>query len=176
MTKTARITRISLGTVLLFLGAQLALPMFNPPFTLTTLSLFIICTFLSPKDAFVSSLIYLILGGIGVPVFANFKSGLGVLFGIGGGFFIAFPFMAFIASYLLKKFAKTFIPRFSAFFAVTLLSCVFEIIWLVITKLSGASFGTIITSYILPFLVIDIIKCAIAPLIISKLEGIIKKW
>ena len=176
MTKTARITRIAVGCVFLFLGAQLALPACTPPFTMTTLALFMICAFLSPKDAAFSTLIYLVLGAIGVPVFANLTSGFGVLFGIGGGFFIAFPFMSFIASSLLKKFAKTFIPRFSVFFAVTLISYVFEIIWLLVTKLSGVGFGAMLTSYILPFLPIDLIKCAIAPLIISKLEGIIKKW
>lgn len=176
MTKAARITRIGVGTVILFLGAQLSLPASNPPFTLTTLSLFIISALLSPKDALMSSIVYLILGALGVPVFGNFTSGLGVLFGIGGGFFIAFPFMAFFSSLLLRKFAKTFIPRFSVFFAMTLASYVMETLWLIITKMSGLGVGGILTGYVLPFIYIDVIKCAVAPFIISKIEGMIKKW
>ncbi len=176
MTKTVRITRIAVGTVLLFLGAQLSLPAYTPPFTLTTLSLFILSALLSPRDALISSLIYIIIGALGVPVFSNFTSGFGVLFGIGGGFFISFPFMAFFASLFLKKFAKTFIPRFSVFFAVSLASYVVETLWLIFTKMSGLGFGGILTGYILPFLPIDLVKCALAPFVISKIEGMIKKW
>ena len=176
MTKAARITRIAVGTVLLFLGAELSLPATNPPFTLTTLSLFIVSALLSPKDAFASSVIYLVLGALGVPVFANFTSGLGILFGIGGGFFISFPFMAFFSSLLLRKFAKTFIPRFSVFFIMTLASYVVKALWLIITKMSGLGVGGILASYVLPFIYVDVIKCALAPFIISKIEGMIKKW
>lgn len=175
MTKTRRITRIAISTVFLFLAAQIAL-LSEPAFTLTTLALFIISSFLSPLDAVYSTLVYLLLGLIGVPVFSHFTSGFGVLFGISGGFFISFPIMAYISSLFLKKFQKSFIPRFTVFFFASLISYLAEIIWLIITKNVSVGFGAILTGYILPFLPIDIIKCAAAPFVIEKLEGIINKW
>ena len=175
MTKTRRITRIAISSVLLFLGAQIAL-LSEPAFTLTTLSLFIISSFLDPIDSLTATLIYLLLGLVGVPVFSHFTAGFGVLFGISGGFFLAFPIMAYISSHFVRKFQKSFIPRFTVFFFVTIISYVFEIFWLLITKSVNVSFGAILTGYILPFLPFDIIKCAAAPFIIEKLQGIIKKW
>ncbi len=175
MTKTRRITRIAISTVFLFLAAQIAL-LSEPAFTLTTLALFIISSFLSPIDSLSATVVYLLLGLIGVPVFSHFTSGFGILFGISGGFFIAFPVMAYVCSLFLKKFRKSFIPRFTVFFFATLISYLFEIIWLLVTKNVNVGFGAILTGYILPFLPVDIVKCAAAPFIIEKLEGIIKKW
>ncbi len=175
MTKARRITRIALSVVLLTLGALIIIPRSAPPLTFQLLCLFITSSLLSPQDAFLTALIYLLLGAVGVPVFSGFTSGFGILFGVSGGFLISFPFISLFISYFIKKFAKTFIPRFTVFFIATLISYVFAFLWIVITKAVDASAGAILMNYVICFLPFDLLKCALAPFIIKKLEGIIKQ-
>lgn len=174
MTKARRITRIAFSVVLLMLGAQMAIPA-TPPFTLQLLCLFIISSILSPHDASITALIYLFLGAVGVPIFSGFTSGFGILFGVSGGFLISFPFISFFISHFIKKFAKTFIPRFTVFFIATLISYLFAFLWIIITKAVDESAGSILMNYVIPFLPFDLLKCAIAPVIVKKLEGIMNK-
>ena len=44
----------------------------------------------------ISMIIYILLGAVGVPVFANFGGGLHYLVGPAGGFLISFPIMAWL--------------------------------------------------------------------------------
>ena len=55
------------------------------PFTLQTLGIFTAIGVLGGKRGTVSILVYIILGMIGLPVFAGFNGGIGVLFNATGG-------------------------------------------------------------------------------------------
>ncbi len=175
MTKARRITRIALSAIILTLGALIIIPRSAPPLTLQLLCLFIISSVLSPRDSAIAALLYLILGAVGVPVFSGFTSGFGVLFGVSGGFLISFPFISFFISYFVKKFAKAFIPRFTVFFVATLVSYAFGFLWIIITKAVDASAGNVLMNYVVCFLPFDLLKCALAPFVVKKLEGIINK-
>ena len=56
------------------------------PFTLQIMTIFIISGILKTKTAFLSVVIYLLIGAVGLPVFSGFKGGLGALFGASGGY------------------------------------------------------------------------------------------
>lgn len=161
------------------LGAVITIPAFEVTFsihyTLQLLFLFIISSILSPRDSAIVTIVYLILGALGVPVFSKFQSGLGVLFGISGGFLLSFPFVAFFISYFKRKFAKAFIPSFTVFLTGTLISYIFGFVWIVAWNFVDASAGSILLNYVICFLPFDLLKCAVAPYILKKLEGILKK-
>ena len=53
---------------------------------------------LRPRQAFGAVLAYILLGACGLPVFAGFTGGAGVLFGPTGGFLAGLPVMALCAS------------------------------------------------------------------------------
>ena len=82
--------------VSIFAQISIPLPFTTVPLTLQIFGIAITGLILGSKCAFISTLIYLILGGIGVPVFAQFSAGIGVLFGPTGGYLLAYPLMAFI--------------------------------------------------------------------------------
>lgn len=76
---------------------------FSPvPFTLSLLAVFLSGSFLSPVYAFISQLVYLLIGAVGVPVFSGFRGGLSVFLGPTGGFLFAYPFMALIVALFIK--------------------------------------------------------------------------
>ena len=78
--------------------AQISIPMpYGVPMTLQTFAILLAGMVLGPKKGTIATLVYVLLGAIGVPVFTAFTGGLGIIFGRTGGFILAFPFVAIAA-------------------------------------------------------------------------------
>ena len=77
--------------------AQISIPMPGEvPMTMQTFAITLAAVVLGAKLSTVSSVIYLLLGAIGLPVLANFSGGFDKFIGPTGGFLISFPLMAFL--------------------------------------------------------------------------------
>lgn len=84
--------------------AQLVLPMpAGVPMTLQTLAVALCGYCLHWKYALAAVGTYLLLGGIGLPIFSGFGGGFGWLFGAGGGFLLGFLLLAVGCGLPLKK-------------------------------------------------------------------------
>ncbi|NWF90727.1 MAG: biotin transporter BioY, partial [Ignavibacteriaceae bacterium] len=97
---------ISFFAVLTALAAQITIPTKPIPFTLQTLFVILSGAVLGARNGAISQLLYLTLGIIGLPVFAQIPDapiGLARLFGPTGGYLLAFPAAAFITGYLLDR-------------------------------------------------------------------------
>ena len=55
---------------------------------------------MKPKEIIISMVLYIIIGLIGIPVFASFQGGFGVLVGPTGGYLIGYIFAGFVMSLL----------------------------------------------------------------------------
>ena len=66
------------------------------PFTLQTAAMALSGYLLGEKYGTVSTILYVLLGTIGVPVFAGMSAGPGVLFGATGGYIFGFVFMTLL--------------------------------------------------------------------------------
>ena len=110
---TRQIILCGLFAALISILAQISIPLpfTTVPFTLQIFGIAITGLILGSKCGFISTLIYLILGAIGMPVFANFAGGISVLFGPTGGFLLGYPLMAFIIGYAKEKFNSNFIKQ-----------------------------------------------------------------
>lgn len=117
------------------------------PMTLQTFAIALLAIVLGPKLGSISVLVYILVGSVGFPVFANFKGGVGVLFGPTGGYLIGFIFMAFITG--LGKGKKFFIR------------IIFSIIGLLVCHLLGLAVYGLITNTLLPTAPFLFIKDAI---------------
>jgi biotin transport system substrate-specific component len=90
--------RAGVFTAIIAVCAQISIPMpYGVPMTLQTFAVPLAGIVLGPKTGTLSVLAYISLGLIGVPVFANFTGGVGVIFGPTGGFILSFPVMAVTA-------------------------------------------------------------------------------
>ena len=77
--------------------AQISVPMpLGVPMTMQTFAIMLAGMVLGARRGFISVLVYVLLGMVGVPVFARFSGGLGIVFGPTGGFILSFPLMAWI--------------------------------------------------------------------------------
>ncbi|WCR54230.1 MAG: Biotin transporter BioY [Wolbachia endosymbiont of Ctenocephalides orientis wCori] len=75
-------------TLLLFLTAQISIPLQPVPITLQTLGVMFIGLKFNSRTAFCSVFTYILLGTIGAPVFANFSGGYHIILGQTGGYLI----------------------------------------------------------------------------------------
>jgi len=79
-------------------SAQISIPLpYGVPLTLQTLAIAFGGIMLGPQKGAMAVLIYILLGIVGVPVFAGLRGGIAVIVGPTGGFILSFPFIALIA-------------------------------------------------------------------------------
>ncbi len=89
---------IGIFTAIIAVLAQISIPMpYGVPMTLQTLAIPLAGIVLGTRNGTLSTLTYVLLGAFGVPVFAGFTGGLGIVFGPTGGFILSFPIMALAA-------------------------------------------------------------------------------
>ncbi|MGT2771509.1 biotin transporter BioY [Streptococcus marimammalium] len=98
--KTVSLTLTAVATTLITILAQITIPFGSVPFSLQTLAIGLVATLLKPKQATTATLLYLILGAIGLPVFAGGTGGLPVLVGPTGGFLLGMVGFSLITSLL----------------------------------------------------------------------------
>lgn len=73
------------------------------PITLQTLAVALTGLVLGAKRGFLATLLYLLVGFAGLPVFAGGKAGLGVFAGASIGYLLSFPLMAAAAGFLAYR-------------------------------------------------------------------------
>lgn len=93
------------GSLFVALSARIAIPLpFSPvPITGQTLAVLLVGTLLGSRRGASSLLLYLLEGGLGLPVFAGGMSGLAYMVGPTGGYLIGFVCAAFAAGLLAEK-------------------------------------------------------------------------
>ena len=88
------------GAAIIAALAQIVIPIGAVPITLQTFAVGLVAAILKPREATLAATLYLILGAIGLPVFAGGGGGLQSFFGPSAGYLLAYPFFAFITSKL----------------------------------------------------------------------------
>ncbi len=98
----AEAVKIALFVALLTVGCRLTIPMVPVPFTLQTLFTCMAGCFLSPLSAFLSQLIYVLMGLVGIPVFTT-GGGFAYVLQPTFGFLLFMPALAWSVSVLIRQ-------------------------------------------------------------------------
>jgi biotin transport system substrate-specific component len=168
--RTATMARVALMAALTAIGAQIAIPLpFTPvPFTLQVPMVVLSGLLLGVRHGALAQLVYLLVGAVGIPVFAQFSGGLGVLVGPTGGYLISYPLAAAIAG--LAAGAVLRAPRSRALisanaFGLVALAVIYAVgaTWLALQ--SNLSPGAALTAGVLPFVPFDVVKVVLAALV-----------
>lgn len=103
--KTAEMTKMALMVGINCISAYIIIPLpFSlSPIALQTLIVNLTGFILSPRQAFVTMLVYLLLGLAGLPVFTGGTAGPGKLFGPTGGYIFGFLITVVLLAYLRRK-------------------------------------------------------------------------
>lgn len=92
---------IALCAVLIAVCSWISIPTLIP-FTMQNFAVYFTLNFLGGKKGTVSVCIYLLLGIIGLPVYANGTAGIGIIMGMNGGYMIGWIFSGFVI-WILEK-------------------------------------------------------------------------
>lgn len=162
--KTYDIVYIGVFAVLMAVCSWISIPA-AVPFTLQTFGVFVAVGVLGGKRGTMAVLVWVILGAIGVPVFANFQGGLGVLTGTTGGYIVGFILSALIMWGSEKLFGKKPVPQIISM-VVGLIACyALGTIWFMVVygRSSGAvGLVTVLGWCVIPFVIPDLVKIALA--------------
>lgn len=154
-------------------GAYIVIPLPPVPITLQTLFSALAGALLGGRLGALSQIVYVLLGVIGLPVFAGGKAGLGVLFGPTGGYLIGFVAAAYLTGRLVEAKEKPGGIRIAL--SVT---CGFAALYVLgITQLSliaNLSLKKAVVVGLIPFLIGDVIKIVAVTLITLKVRDRIR--
>jgi biotin transport system substrate-specific component len=151
------------GAVLIFLTSLIAIPIPGSPvpFTLQTFGILVVGGALGMRRGGLASLVYVALGVVGLPFFAEGRGGLEVIWGATGGYLIGFVLAAALVGRLAELGWDRHIGGSLGMNTLgTVVIYAIGVPWLAVT--TGMDLGQAIAVGLVPFLVVDIIKLAAA--------------
>lgn len=147
------------------------------PFTLQTFGVFMAVGLLGGKKGTVSVIVYILLGAVGVPVFAGFSSGIGVLFGTTGGYIVGFVLSGLVYWAMTAAFGEK-LPIMIIAMVLGLLVCyAFGTAWFMIVYAKNTAPIGLLTALgwcVFPFIIPDCIKIALAVVLTKQLKKYVK--
>lgn len=190
------LTLTALMAAILCIAGPIVIPIGMVPMSFANMAIYLTIILLDKKRATISVAIYLLIGFVGLPVFAGFSGGAGKLLGPTGGYLIGYLALSLIAGtmiemmYKTKDEDKTFASssdkvkrmkkniNFKQILALvigTLGLYGVGTIWLMIQ--SKLDFISALSVGVLPFIIFDIIKIVVAVIlgnsIKKRIQGII---
>jgi biotin transport system substrate-specific component len=149
-----RMTRIAMLAALLCILAPVSIPLpFGVPISLGSLCVMLAGMVLGSLDGLFTVLIYLILGMLGLPVFAGYHGGISVLAGLTGGFLAGYVPLVLCAGAAQGKSWKQAVLFLLAGNFLLYLTGILWFLWA-----SGSPLSKAITACVLPFLPGDALK------------------
>lgn len=169
--KTIDIVYIGLFAALIAVCAWISIPM-TVSFTLQTCAVCLTAGLLGWKRGSLTVLVYILLGMIGLPVFTGFKSGFAAVTGPTGGYIVGFIFTAFIVGFAADRLGKKLWVN-AVFMTIGILVCyLFGTIWFMIAY--KVTFVSALTTCVIPFLLPDAVKIAVAAVLVNRLKKFVK--
>ncbi len=171
--KLNRMIQAALFAALTAVFSQIAFPLpFTPvPVNLATLAVMLAGGILGLRFGLISQIIYVCLGLVGLPVFAQFTGGAGIVLGPTGGYIAGYLFTAALAGLLFDRLPspKPGTAVCAGIYAVSLLACYLPgTLWFM--AVTGSQLLPSLMMCVVPFLPGDALKIAAASLLTRRLR------
>ena len=154
--------QIGLFAAVIAVCAQIQIPLpGGVPFTLQAWAICLAGLVLGPKNGTVAAVVYVLLGAVGAPVFAQFSGGMGVILRHTGGFILSFPLVALFAG-LGERTGK--LPRvYAGLAAGTLVNLLAGMLYF--SRVLSTSLAVAFTAAVAPFIPTTILGVILLPFI-----------
>ena len=164
---------IALSVALLSICSYIAIPTPVGHITLQLFAVLLIACTLDLKKSVSAVTLYVAMGLIGLPVFAGFRGGIGVLFEVSGGFLLAFILISAIIPLARHLFGNSRWCLIISSVCSILLSYLIATVWIHIV--SGGvehpgSFIIFLLLYTAFFIIPDLLKLALVVYIVPKIR------
>lgn len=174
--KTLDLVYIAIGTTLITVCSWISIPM-TVPFTLQTFAVFSMILILGGKRATIATLVYVLMGAIGLPVFSGFSGGLGIILGNTGGYIIGFIFIGLIYEGLTKFLGKKMYVEIIALFTGLFVCYAFGTAWFMYVYMKNTGMVglmTVLSWCVFPFIIPDLVKMAVAFIISKRVRNMVR--
>lgn len=161
-------------SVLTAIGALVFLPLYPVPVTLQTLFTYLAGAVLGPSLGALSQVIYILLGGIGLPVFAGGKAGFGTLLGPTGGYLLGFIVASFAIGKVCDLHRQPTAPRIAGSFLLGT-AIIYTLGILQLSQWMNGDLQHAVVVGVLPFIVGDGLKVAIATAVATRLRHVLPR-
>ena len=168
--KTHKLTVIGLFTAILCILGPIAiiLPFSPVPLSLGTLGVLLACLLLGTKNGLLCTILYLILGFAGLPVFTGFTGGAGKLLGPTGGYLLGYLLLASVGGYLAAHWRKnSWLQALGLFLGMC---CCYLLGSLWLTYQAGMSLNAALLAGVIPYVPFDVCKIAGAVLLSKEFD------
>lgn len=177
---TKEITLVSLFTALTAIGAGISIPIGEVPITMQTLFVLLSGIILGPKLGALSQIIYIMLGLVGIPIFAGFTGGAQSVMKPSFGFIIGFVFAAYIVGKITHtseglSSKKIWIGSLMGTIVIYLFGLPYMYYMLNIIMAKNLGFYAILKGGCLLFLPGDLIKLVVASVVSVKILPILHR-
>ncbi|MFZ7134076.1 MAG: biotin transporter BioY [Eubacteriales bacterium] len=170
---TKNLILIALFVSITIVLSQIVIPLQPVPISLSLIAVFLSGALLGWKKGMISQFIYILLGVLGLPVFAKYGSGLGVLFGPTGGYLLGYITAVIIIGYISEKFLSNHIIITIIAMLLGMLSCyLLGTIWL--GYVLNYNFLTALSYGVLPFILGDILKIILSAFLVQRIKKLNK--
>lgn len=172
---TKELTLIGLMTAVTCILGPLSFPIpFSPvPISFTILALLLSLYILGTRHAFISYVVYFLLGLAGLPVFSGFSGGMGKVAGPTGGYLIGFFLLIPIAGFFIDKWPGKKHLTVAGMVLGVVVCNTFGTVWL--SHLLGISFTAGLASGVIPYIPGDLAKIIIAAVIGPVLHKAVRR-
>lgn len=162
------------ASALIAIAAQIAIPIpFTPvPMTLQTFAVIFLGVALGATRGAAAAALYLLEGFSGLPVFAQGHGGPLWLSGLTAGYLYAFPLAAWVAGFISERGWGSSIVR-SVSGMVLALAVIYAGGWSWLAALTDAR--TAFATGVAPFVVADVVKVALAAMLLPKAQKILAR-
>lgn len=175
--KTLDMVYIGVFTVIIAICSWITLPFGMVSFTMQTFAVFFAVGVLGGKRGTMTVLVYILLGVVGVPVYAGFGSGIGAILGQEGGYLIGFLFSALVM-WAIEKFLGRRTWALAAAMVLGLIVCyIFGTLWFMTVyarNIGAVGLLTVLGWCVFPFVIPDLVKIVLALMLSKRLAGIVK--
>lgn len=174
--KTQDMVLISLFAVLMAICSWISIPT-AVPFTLQTFAVFLAVSVLGGKKGTIAICIYLLLGIIGIPVYAGGTAGIGMILGNTGGYMVGWIFSGLVM-WMMEKFLGRKTWALALSMLMGLLVCyILGTVWFMVIyarKAEQIGLWTAIAWCVVPFVIPDLVKIGVALAVQKRLANIVK--
>jgi biotin transport system substrate-specific component len=167
---------IAVFAVIIAICSWISIPT-TVPFTLQTFAVFLAVGILGGKRGSIAVLVYILLGAIGVPVFAGFTGGISIIANSTGGYIIGFLGSALIMwglEHVIGRKTWALAVQMAAGLAVCY---AFGTAWFMIVyaRTTGpVGIMAVLGWCVIPFIIPDVIKIVFALILSKRLSGILQ--
>lgn len=175
-----RITATGVMAALICVIAPLSIPLSGGvPISLGPFIVMLAGVVLGPRMGTEATLIYILLGMIGVPVFSSYQAGPSVLAGPTGGYIVGYLFLTFCTGLFYDKLAKSQKPvwKYTLLVLGMVLGMLMEYavgtVWFVYSM--KTTWTAALTACVYPFIGLDAVKIAVVAIFGPRLEQVVSK-